>query len=420
MPVDVLVGLQWGDEGKGKIVDLLTPNYDIVARFQGGPNAGHTLVINDKKYIFHTLPSGVICKNSINVLGSGMVVDPVTLVKEIETLKDEEIDIKGRVKISKRLHLILPTHKHLDAFHERRKADKKIGSTLRGISPCYQDKIGRNGITFEDTRQEDFTTKYNELKNFHLSLMTEPDLELLNKAENEWFEAVQYLQAFDIIDTEEFVNDKLEAGSNVLAEGAQGTLLDINFGTYPYVTSSHTLSSSACIGLGISPREIRKVYGVFKAYTTRVGEGPFTTELFDETGERMAKIGHEYGSTTGRRRRCGWLDLVALKYAVRLNGVTDLIITKSDVLSGFDELKVCTNYLDQNGEKLLFSDICKTDNIKPEYYSLKGWAEEIAEMKKKENLPENFNGYINYIEEYIETKITYISVGPERNQTITV
>jgi len=419
MPVDILVGLQWGDEGKGKIVDILSPQYKYIARFQGGPNAGHTLVINDKKFVFHTLPSGVIQPETINVIGSGMVVNPITLKKEIETLYHENIDIDSRIIISQQSHLILPTHIFLDMFYEYLKGEKKVGSTLRGIGPTYQDKIARVGLRFIDVLSKDFERKYELLKERHLNIMQNYDFDnnLLISLEKEWFDAVEFLRKFNISDTEIILNNAISENQCILAEGAQGTLLDINFGTFPYVTSSSTLSSGCCTGLGIAPKNIRKVFGVFKAYTTRVGEGPFVTELKDKTGELLMTKGNEYGSTTGRPRRCGWLDLVGLKYAVMLNGATDLIITKSDVLSGIDELKACISYKNTAGEDLRYSDQY-LNTVIPEYRNIKSWSDDISKTTEYDHLPKEFQSFIAFIESEVLSTVKMISVGPERNQTI--
>ncbi|MEA3497392.1 MAG: adenylosuccinate synthase [Bacteroidota bacterium] len=418
--MDVLVGLQWGDEGKGKIIDILSPKYKIIARFQGGPNAGHTLVINDKKFIFHTLPSGIIQPNTINILGSGMVINPVTLQEEIDLLKKENISYENRIYISQNAHLILPTHKLLDKYFELLKEEKKIGSTLRGIGPTYQDKIARVGLRFADVLSIDFKEKYLSLKSKHLNVLSDfqYDTRQLIKEEEEWFEAIEFLRSFKITDTELYLNEQENKGTKILAEGAQGSLLDINFGTYPYVTSSNTLSSGACNGLGIPPQKIDKVFGVFKAYTTRVGEGPFATELFDEDGEKLRKNGHEFGSTTGRPRRCGWLDIPALNYTAMLNGVTDLIITKADVLSGFDKIKTCAGYQNINGVELSYPDIYNSTDIQPKHIEHHGWAKDVSSIKNFEELPLEFKNYISFIEENTQKRISIVSVGPERLQTI--
>lgn len=418
MPVDILVGLQWGDEGKGKIIDLLCPQYDIIARFQGGPNAGHTLVIGNKKFVFHTLPSGVIHEKKINILGSGMVVDPIIFRKEIETLHNSGIYPDNNILISKLLHLILPTHRLIDAFCEENEGAKKIGSTLKGISPAYQDKVGRKGIRIGEILHADFVGKYNELKKRHLNLLCGYGADILAEEEEKWFDAIEFIKGLQITDTEIYLNAKIQEDVNILAEGAQGALLDVNTGTYPYVTSSNTISAGACTGLGISPRKIRKVIGICKAYTTRVGSGPFPTELKNEVGEFLTEKGFEYGSTTGRRRRCGWLDMVALKQSVVINGIDELVITKPDVLSGLAEVHVCTNYLGSSGLKMNFSDIESTSNFELEYKIFEGWKEDISEYKVYDQLPYQFRNYLNFIENETGVPITIISVGPERTQTI--
>ena len=417
MPVDIIVGLQWGDEGKGKIVDILAPSYQIVARYQGGPNAGHTLVINQKKFVFHTLPSGVVQPHAINVLGAGMVIDPVILRQEIEKLSEENIDIKGRLKISRNAHLILPTHRLLDRFYEFRKGENKIGSTLKGISPAYQDKYGRSGLVAGDILKNDFSRKYQLLKQLHLEILgdfenPEPDYE------DKWLEAIEFLKNLEISDTELYLNRELAKGANVLAEGAQGALLDINFGSYPFVTSSNTISSGACVGLGIAPLYVRKIFGVFKAYATRVGEGPFITEQKNKDGEKLRDIGREYGSTTGRPRRCGWLDLVALNYAIIINGVTDLAITKSDVLDSHEYINICTQYKNQENQLIEYSDIPFTSKVSPVYQTFKGWQMDISNCHSLNELPAGFIEYINFIRDTLHSKISVISTGPDRNQTI--
>lgn len=418
MPVDVIVGLQWGDEGKGKIVDILSPQYSIIARYQGGPNAGHTLVINDKKFVFHTLPSGVINNECINILGSGMVIDPVALKQEIENLEGNGIFSKDKILISRNAHLILPSHKLLDAYYEGISEKNKIGSTLKGIGPTYQDKVGRRGIMVKHIFNVNFKEYYTSLKSFHFDLIKDKSIELSNEDELKWFDAVNYLRTLVITDTELYLNNNLKKGANVLAEGAQGALLDINFGTYPYVTSSNTISSACCTGLGISPKYIRHIYGIFKAYTTRVGEGPFLTEQNNNVGNLLMKAGFEYGSTTGRPRRCGWLDLVALKYSIMLNGVDKLIITKSDVLNCLDEIKICSEYLDDQNNKVNFSSIDEIPSTNPCYVSFASWSENLMEIKSYLDLPKSTRQYLEYIEKQLELKIDIVSVGPDRNQTI--
>lgn len=414
MPVDILVGLQWGDEGKGKIIDILSPDYDFIARFQGGPNAGHTLVIGNKKFIFHTLPSGVVHSSTHNILGSGMVIDPITLKEEIETLKKEKIFVEDRIFISKNAHLILPTHKLLDAFYEKNRANGKIGSTLRGIGPAYQDKIARKGCRMADVLKKDFTGKYASLKKEHLKLLDEK----IVFDEKQWMDAIKFLKHLKIIDTELLLNKKLAEGANVLAEGAQGTFLDINFGTYPYVTSSNTISTASCVNLGISPKEIRKIFGVCKAYATRVGEGPFITEQSNIIGEKLMQTGNEFGSTTGRPRRCGWLDLVALRYSIMLNSIDSLIITKADVLNCLDTIQLCTAYKTENGEILKCSDHSDLEGVTLEYNSFESWDIDISDLKKFDDLPANLKNYISFIESETGIEVSMISVGPERNQTI--
>ena len=417
MPLDIIVGLQLGDEGKGKIVDILAPDYKIVARYQGGPNAGHTLVINNKKFVFHTLPSGVVHSNMINVLGAGMVIDPVILKKEIDELQKQNISIEGRLKISRNAHLILPTHRLLDKFYEYEKGINKIGSTLKGISPAYQDKYSRSGIKTGEILKKDFKDQFQFLKKQHMNILgsvenDEPGYE------EEWHNAINFLKTIGFSDTERYLNNELANGTNILAEGAQGTLLDINFGTFPFVTSSNTISSGACIGLGISPIYVKKIYGVFKAYTTRVGAGPFLTEQINAEGDKLRDIGMEYGSTTGRPRRCGWLDLVALKYAIMLNGINRLVITKSDVLSDLDEIKICTNYLNEKGLSVDYSDIDYCEQVTPEYQTFNSWKQDLRNFSTDTLLPTEFKSYINFIEKYLNLHISIISTGPDRNQTI--
>jgi adenylosuccinate synthase len=418
MPVDVIVGLQWGDEGKGKIVDILCPQYSVIARYQGGPNAGHTLVIKGRKFVFHTLPSGVINKECINILGSGMVIDPVALKIEIENLETNGIYPKDKILVSRNAHLILPSHKLLDAYYEGISIKNKIGSTLKGIGPTYQDKIGRRGIMVKHIFNESFKEKYVALKTLHLDLIKNKSYNLSDEDEMKWFDAINYLKTLEITDTELYINEKLKSGANVLAEGAQGALLDINFGTYPYVTSSNTISSSCCTGLGISPKYIRHIYGIFKAYTTRVGEGPFLTEQNNEAGNLLMKAGFEYGSTTGRPRRCGWLDMVALKYSIMLNGVDKLIITKSDVLSCLNEIKICTEYFDDLNNHVNFSSFDENPTTIPSYKAFSSWKEDLTEVKKYDDLPATARQYFEYIEKELDLKIDIISVGPDRNQTI--
>jgi len=418
MPVDVIVGLQWGDEGKGKIVDILSPQYSIIARYQGGPNAGHTLVIKGKKFVFHTLPSGVINPDCMNVLGSGMVIDPIALKLEIENLESYGIYPKAKILVSRNAHLILPSHKLLDAYYEGLCAETKIGSTLKGIGPAYQDKVGRRGMMIKNIFYDNFKEKYNSLKAFHTDLIKNKSIILMEDEELKWFNAINYLKTLVITDTELYLNNELEKGQNILAEGAQGALLDVNFGTYPYVTSSNTISSSCCTGLGISPRFVRHIFGIFKAYTTRVGEGPFLTEQKNEVGNLLMKTGFEYGSTTGRPRRCGWLDLIALKYSIMLNGVDKLIVTKSDVLSCLEEIKICIEYLDDQNMKVNFSSFDENPATYPFYKTFSSWNENITEINTYEGLPSATKVFLEFIEKQLDIKIDMISVGPDRSQTI--
>ena len=419
MKVDLLLGLQWGDEGKGKIVDVLTSKYDIIARFQGGPNAGHTLVFNNKKYVLHTIPSGIFHKNKINLIGNGVVIDPVILYEEILNIRNENIKISETLLISKKAHLILPTHRILDAASEMSKGKNKIGSTLKGIGPTYMDKTGRNGFRVGELENKKWKDKYVELRDKHIELIKFFKVNLnfnLKKLEEEFFQSVDELKKIDFVDSENFLfeaNDK-----KILAEGAQGSLLDIDFGTYPYVTSSNTTAAGACTGLGISPNSVNQVFGIFKAYTTRVGSGPFPTELFDSYGERMSKVGNEFGATTGRPRRCGWLDLVALKYACRVNGVSKLMMMKTDVLSGFDKVLVCTNY-NYKGKIIdyLPYDLSES-SLKPVYKEFKGWSEDLRQIDSFENLPKNLNYYIKFLEKELEVPIVIVSVGPDRKETL--
>ena len=420
MKVDVLLGLQWGDEGKGKIVDVFTPEYDVIARFQGGPNAGHTLEFNNIKHVLHTIPSGIFRENKINVIGNGVVIDPIIFKKEIESLSKIGVDISKNLYISKKAHMILPTHKILDAASEQKKGDTKIGSTLKGIGPTYKDKIGRDGLRVGDL-VHGFEEKYTARINNHKVMLSEffkYDYEkLLNECEKEWFEGVEVLKSFNLVDTEHMINNALKEGKSVLAEGAQGTLLDIDFGSYPFVTSSNTICAGACTGLGLAPNAIGKVFGIFKAYCTRVGMGPFPTELFDETGEKLRKAGNEFGSTTGRPRRCGWLDLVALKYTCMLNGVTELIMMKADVLDDFDTIKVCVGY-EIDGEVVEYFPFELNDDVKPVYVELPGWKTDLTKIKDQNEFPEELNNYINFIEDEMGIPISLASVGPNRAQTI--
>ena len=421
MSLDVLLGLQWGDEGKGKIVDAITGSYDIIARFQGGPNAGHTIEFEGNKHVLHTIPSGVFNTNAINLIGNGVVIDPVIFQNEINGLHKFNLDINSKLLISNRAHIILPTHKMIDASSEASKGKKKIGSTLKGIGPTYMDKTGRNGIRIGDLKSENWTNKYTALRDKHLTILsnfrTKIDLDL-DKLEADFMESIEILKKFNFIDSEDYLNSSLMLGKKVLAEGAQGSLLDIDFGTYPFVTSSNTTVSGACSGLGIAPNKIKSVIGIFKAYTTRVGSGPFPTELDNETGNNIRKIGNEYGATTGRDRRCGWLDLVALKYSITINGVTELNMMKADVLSGFDTIEICTAYDIDGIETHNLPFDLSLGNIKPIYKSFKGWSEDISKISKEEELPNEVHDYVSFIEEFVGVPIKLISVGPDRSETI--
>ncbi len=420
MNVDVLLGLQWGDEGKGKIVDVLTPDYDVISRFQGGPNAGHTLEFNNVKHVLHTIPSGIFRDNKINIIGNGVVIDPVVFKKEIDKLKETGLDISKSLYISKKAHLILPTHRLLDAASEEKKGKTKIGSTLKGIGPTYKDKIGRDGLRVGDLLYN-FDVKYNSRIDNHKVMLSELfkfDFEdKLNEWEKEWFEGITVLKSFNIVDTEHLINQALKNGKTILAEGAQGTMLDIDFGSYPFVTSSNTICAGACTGLGIAPQKIGNVFGIFKAYCTRVGMGPFPTELLNKTGEKLRDAGNEYGSTTGRPRRCGWLDLVALKYAVMLNGVTELIMMKADVLDEFDIIKICVGY-EINGEVVEQFPFELTDDVKTVYVELPGWKTNLTQIKDQNEFPEELNNYISFIEDEMQVPVSIASVGPNREQTI--
>jgi adenylosuccinate synthase len=421
MAVDLLLGLQWGDEGKGKIVDVLTSKYDIIARFQGGPNAGHTLEFDGQKHVLHTIPSGIFHDDSINLVGNGVVIDPVIFKKELDNLAKHGIDYKSKLLISRKAHLILPTHRLLDAASEASKGKAKIGSTLKGIGPTYMDKTGRNGLRVGDLEMADWQDRYRALADKHEKMIAFYDVDIqydLKELEKEFRTAIETLKELTFIDSEDYLHKSMKNGKSILAEGAQGSLLDIDFGTYPFVTSSNTTAAGACTGLGVAPREIEEAFGIFKAYTTRVGSGPFPTELFDETGEKMGRIGNEFGATTGRKRRCGWLDLVALKYAVQVNGITQLIMMKGDVLSGFDTLKVCTayKYKGETIDHLPFN--IEPENLEPVYTEMKGWKEDLTKMTDASTLPKEFNDYVEYLERELETPITIVSVGPDRSQTI--
>jgi adenylosuccinate synthase len=419
MAVDVLLGLQWGDEGKGKIVDVLSTDYDVIARFQGGPNAGHSLEFNGIKHVLHTIPSGIFRPSTVNIVGNGVVIDPVIFLKEIEALLALKVDVFKNLKLSRKAHLILPTHRLLDAASEKAKGLSKIGSTLKGIGPAYMDKTGRNGLRVGDITRSDFKERYNFLVEKHKDMLSHFNFEYnLEELEAPFFVGIENLKKFEHIDSEHSVNDYIKAGKRILAEGAQGSMLDIDFGSYPFVTSSNTISAGACTGLGIAPKQIGEVFGIFKAYCTRVGSGPFPTELNNEIGEKIRAIGKEFGATTGRPRRCGWVDLPALKYSCMLNGVTQLIMTKADVLSGFDEIKVCTHYK-HNGEIIdyLPYDIDESF-VEPVYKSIPGWKEDLTGVRNQDLLPKELNDYISYIEEELQIPITWLSVGPDREQTM--
>lgn len=419
MKADVLLGLQWGDEGKGKIVDVLTPRYDVIARFQGGPNAGHTLEFNGIKHVLHTIPSGIFHETTINIIGNGVVIDPVILKKEIDALRNLGVDVKKRLLVSRRAHLILPTHCLLDKASEAAKGKEKIGSTLKGIGPTYMDKTGRNGLRVGDIDLPDFRERYDRLVAKHRELLRFMDADVdPSTIEGFWFEGIETLRTLTRIDSEHFVNDQLRAGKTMLAEGAQGSLLDIDFGTYPFVTSSNTMCAGACTGLGIAPGRIGNVIGIFKAYCTRVGSGPFPTELDNEIGQKMRDIGREYGSTTGRPRRCGWLDLPALRYAITISGVTELIMMKADVLSTFDTINVCTHYR-VNGQ---LTDRLPYDingaSIEPVYTEIKGWGVDLTGISSTEDMPHELIEYIGFIERETGVPISIVSVGPDRTQTL--
>ena len=416
MGADVLLGLQWGDEGKGKIVDVLTPKYDIIARFQGGPNAGHTLEFEGIKHVLHTIPSGIFRENVINIIGNGVVIDPIILKHEIEELEKLNVDVTKKLLISKKAHLILPTHKLLDKASEKAKGKLKIGSTLKGIGPTYMDKTGRNGLRIGDILSRNFSEKFLRLKDKHFQLLNdiEDDYAIMEK---EFLESIEFLKRFEHIDSEHYLNNAIKNGKKVLAEGAQGTLLDIDFGTYPFVTSSNTISAGTCTGMGVAPNKINNIIGIFKAYCTRVGSGPFPTELNDDIGQKMRDIGHEYGATTGRERRCGWIDLPALKYAIMINGVTELCMMKADVLDSFEEIKVCTHYK-INGEEFDYFPFEIGKDTIPVYKSLKGWNTVITNLIDQNSLPKELLDYIHFLEAELEVPIKIVSVGPNRSATI--
>ena len=417
MKVDVILGLQWGDEGKGKIVDVLSPDYDIIARFQGGPNAGHTLEFNNIKHILHNIPSGIFRENTLNIIGNGVVLDPVIFVQEIEKLEAMGIDPTKNLVISRKAHLILPSHRILDAASEHSKGKTKIGSTLKGIGPTYMDKTGRNGIRVGDIEM-DLKNSYNTLVEKHKNILSLYDFEYnIEEKESEWFESIEKMKSFPFVDGEHAVNSALKEGKAVLAEGAQGTMLDIDFGSYPYVTSSNTICAGTCVGLGISPSKIGEVLGIFKAYCTRVGSGPFPSELLDETGDKLRKEGHEFGSTTGRPRRCGWIDIVALKYAIMLNGVTQLVMTKADVLDNFDTIYAATAYK-SGKETLTRFPYQLDDSIEPIYTEFPGWKTDLTGIRSEEEFPLELKNYIKFLEKELEVPVKYVSVGPDREQII--
>lgn len=419
MQADILLGLQWGDEGKGKIVDVLTPRYDIIARFQGGPNAGHTLEFEGIKHVLHTIPSGIFRDGIINLVGNGVVIDPIIFKTEIDALVKMNVPVRERLLISKKAHLILPTHRILDAASEASKGKGKIGSTLKGIGPTYMDKTGRNGLRVGDILSSDFKERYDRLVAKHKTLLSMYDFEYdLVEQEKDWLASIEFLKKFQIIDSEYYVNNAMKAGKAVLAEGAQGSLLDIDFGSYPFVTSSTTTAAGASTGLGIAPNKIGKVYGIFKAYCTRVGSGPFPTELFDEDGQKLRDIGHEYGATTGRERRCGWIDLPALKYAIMINGVTHLNMMKGDVMDTFEKIKICTSYKTKDGLTDILPFEANDNDLEPVYIEMKGWQTDLTKMSNAEELPPEMNDYIAYLEKELETPISIVSVGPDRSQTI--
>jgi adenylosuccinate synthase len=417
--VDVLLGMQWGDEGKGKIVDFFAPHYDIIARFQGGPNAGHTLYIKGQKIVLHQIPSGIFHENTTNLIGNGVVLDAVTLKKEFDKVASFGVDGKKNLYIAERTHLILPTHRALDKASELSKGNEKIGSTLKGIGPAYMDKTGRNGLRVGDLLDKNFTTQYIKLRLKHQRILDSFGFnEDITEWEEEFFEAIEFLRSLKIVNGEYFINEKISAGKKVLAEGAQGSMLDVDFGTFPFVTSSNTISAGVCTGLGIAPQKIKEVIGVTKAYCTRVGSGPFPTELHDETGERLRKVGNEFGATTGRPRRCGWIDLVALNFACLINGVTQLVMTKADVLDAFEELYACTSYgIEGKQQKMVPYQMTKLPII-PFLERHKGWQKDITSIKNSESLPEEMKQYIHFINEYLGVPIKYISNGPEREQII--
>ena len=417
MKSDILLGLQWGDEGKGKIDDVLTKNYDIIARFQGGPNAGHTLEFDGIKHVLHTIPSGIFHEGVINLIGNGVVIDPVIFQKEIFSINSLNINI-SELLISKKAHLILPTHKLIDAASEKAKGKQKIGLTLKGIGPTYMDKTGRNGLRIGDLASDNFKDKYNKLKDKHIQILKFYDFDYnLDEIEKEWFNSLTTLFNFKHIDSENYIHEALKNRKKILAEGAQGTLLDIDFGSYPFVTSSNTISAGACTGLGIAPNKIGEVFGIFKAYCTRVGSGPFPTELFDDIGEKISKVGNEFGATTGRARRCGWIDIPALKYAININGVTQLMMMKADVLTGIEKIKACTHYL-YNGKKIDYLPFEIDKKLTPIYKDFKGWECDLTRLNSLNDAPKELHDYINWLEKTLEVPIKIVSVGPDRTQTL--
>lgn len=419
MKVDVLLGLQWGDEGKGKVVDVLTPRYDVVARFQGGPNAGHTLEFEGKKYVLRSIPSGIFQDGQTNIIGNGVVLDPILFRQEAEELLASGIDLRKVLKISKKAHLIMPTHRLLDAASEKAKGGAKIGTTGKGIGPTYTDKISRNGLRLGDALLPDWNDRYTAARNRHMAtLASMGETPEITDIERQWLEAVEYLRSYEIVDSEHLVNKLLAEGKSILCEGAQGTLLDVDFGSYPFVTSSNTITAGACSGLGVAPNKIGEVFGIFKAYCTRVGSGPFPTELHDETGALIRNLGHEYGAVTGRERRCGWIDLVALRYAIMIDGVTQLMMMKSDVLDSFDEIKACVAYRINGVETHDFPFSLDGVEIEPVYVTLPGWKTDMTAMKSEDEFPPQFVDYINFLEKELATPITIVSIGPDREQTI--
>ena len=417
MKVDVLLGLQWGDEGKGKVVDVLTPNYDVVARFQGGPNAGHTLEFEGQKYVLRSIPSGIFQGDKVNIIGNGVVLDPALFKEEAVALEKSGHNLKDRLIISKKAHLIMPTHRVLDAAYEAAKGASKVGTTGKGIGPTYTDKVSRNGLRVGDLLH-DFDKKYAAAKARHEQILQDMNFAYdITETKKAWFEGIEYLKQFQLVDSEHVINIMLDDGKSVLCEGAQGTMLDVDFGSYPFVTSSNTICAGACTGLGVSPRRIGDVYGIFKAYCTRVGSGPFPTELFDEVGDRIRDLGHEYGAVTGRKRRCGWIDLVALKYAVMIDGVTKLIMMKSDVLDDFDTIKACVAYK-VNGEQIDHFPFDISEGVEPVYVELPGWKTQMSKMQSEDEFPEEFNNYLSFLEEELGVPVKIVSVGPDREQTI--